>query len=360
MKYALIGCGRIAVNHIAAALQAGLELTAVCDVQPKKMEQLLAHFSLDTEPGIRRYTDYRQLLRQHTDLQLCAIAAESGRHAAIALDCIDAGVNLIVEKPLAMSIVDAQEIVRRSGERGVLVCACHQNRFNAAVQQTKRALDSGRIGRLSHASLQVRWYRDRAYYEQAAWRGTWGQDGGCLMNQCIHGLDLLRWLVGAEPKTVYGRIRRQQHPYIQAEDLGMALIEFDNGVLATAEGTTNVYPEDLEETICLFGENGTIKIGGTCANRIDVWRLSDEADTDGLLDEYTQNIYGNGHVRLYADVVQALRMGRAPYVDAQAGERALELVLAIYESQRTGLPVTLPLERAASAQMRGWFSKTTT
>ena len=195
MNYALIGCGRIATNHIKAAVSNHLHIAAVCDVKPEAMGALLAKHGLEGDPSIRRYTDYRQMLAEN-EIQLAAIATESGLHAQIALDCIEAGVNVIIEKPMAMSMADAEEIIRRSQDKNVKVCACHQNRFNTAVQETRRALEEGRFGKLSHGSIHVRWNRNQDYYTQAPWRGTWAQDGGCLMNQCIHGIDLLRWMMG--------------------------------------------------------------------------------------------------------------------------------------------------------------------
>lgn len=358
MKYALIGCGRIATNHIKAVLNNGLELVAVCDILPEHMQTLLEKHGLEKDETIARYTDYRQLLEECTELELVAIATESGMHAQIALDCIDAGINVIIEKPMAMCMEDAEEIIRRSEAKSVTVCACHQNRFNVAVQKTRQALEAGRFGRLSHGSIHVRWNRNRAYYEQAPWRGTWAQDGGCLMNQCIHGIDLLRWMFGNEVDEVYGVTKQQFHDYLEAEDIGMAVIKFKNGAVATVEGTTNVYPKNLEETLYLFGENGTVKIGGKSTNNLDVWEFSDETEADAEnkgLEEQTSNVYGNGHTSLYADVMEAIRAHRKPYVDAVAGRNALELVLAIYKSCKTGMPVKLPLTDFASEDMKGMF-----
>ena len=359
MKYALIGCGRIATNHIKAVLNNGLELVAVCDILPEHMQNLLSKHGLEAEMnGIARYTDYKQLLAEHPELELVAIATESGLHARIALDCIDAGVNVIIEKPMAMCMADAEEIIRHSEAKKVIVCACHQNRFNVAVQKTRQALEEGRFGRLSHGSIHVRWNRNRNYYEQAPWRGTWAQDGGCLMNQCIHGIDLLRWMFGNEADEVYGVTKQQFHDYLEAEDIGMAVIKFKNGAVATVEGTTNVYPKNLEETLYLFGENGTVKIGGKSTNNLEVWEFSDETEADAAnkgLEEQTSNVYGNGHTSLYADVIEAIRMHRKPYVDAVAGRNALELVLAIYKSCKTGMPVKLPLTDFASEDMKGTF-----
>ena len=357
MKYALIGCGRISTNHIKAAVNNKLEIAAVCDVLPDAMQQLLAKHGLENDESIKRYTDYKVMLDEIKPT-LVSIATESGPHAEIALYCIDKGINVIIEKPMAMNMADADEIIRRSKEKNVKVCACHQNRFNVAVQKTRKALESGRFGRLSHGSIHVRWNRNQNYYDQAKWRGTWAQDGGCLMNQCIHGIDLLRWMFGNEVDEVYGATRQQFHDYLEAEDIGMAVVKFKNGAVATIEGTTNVYPKNLEETLYIFGEKGTVKIGGTSTNNIDVWDFADESDADQEnkgLKEATSNVYGNGHTSLFADVIDAIENDRQPYVDAVAGRNALEMILAIYKSQKTGEPVKLPLKDFASIDMKGEF-----
>ncbi|MBQ8254609.1 MAG: Gfo/Idh/MocA family oxidoreductase [Clostridia bacterium] len=359
MKYALIGCGRIATNHIKAAVNNELEIVAVCDILPEKMESLLAKHGLENDKSIKRYTDYKKMLSEN-DITLASIATESGSHAEIALYCIDNGINVIIEKPMAMSINDAEEIIRRSEEKGVKVSACHQNRFNVAVQKLRQALESGRFGRLSHGSINVRWNRNQDYYTQAPWRGTWAQDGGCLMNQCIHGIDLLRWMMGDEVDEVYGTTKQQFHDYLECEDVGTAIVKFKNGAVATIEGTTNVYPKNLEETLYLFGEKGTVKIGGTSTNNIDVWDFADEGEADQQnkgLKEATSNVYGNGHTSLFADVMDAIENDRKPYIDAVAGRNALEMVLAVYQSAATGKPVKLPLVDVASTDFIGRFDK---
>ena len=312
---------------------------------------------LEKEQGIKRYTDYKKMVAEN-ELELVSIATESGLHAEIALYCIDHGINVIIEKPMAMSIADANEIVKRSNERNVKVSACHQNRFNIAVQEMRKAVESGRFGKLSHGSIHVRWNRNKDYYTQASWRGTWAQDGGALMNQCIHGIDLLRWMMGDEVEEIYGVTRQQFHDYLEAEDIGMAVVKFKNGAIATIEGTTNVFPKNLEETLYLFGEKGTVKLGGKSTNNIDVWDFADESEQDQKnkgLEEETCNVYGNGHTSLFADMIDAIKNDRKPYVDAVAGRNALEMILAIYKSQKTGMPVKLPLEDFSSIDMQGEF-----
>ncbi len=361
MKYALIGCGRISTNHIKAAVANNLEIVAVCDVVESHMQDVLAKHGLENDASIKRYTDYKQMIAENSDIQLISIATESGLHAEIALYCIENDINVIIEKPMAMNIHDANRIIELSEKKGVKVCASHQNRFNIAVQEMRNALENGRFGKLSHGSIHVRWNRNKDYYTQAPWRGTWAQDGGALMNQCIHGIDLLRWMMGDEIDEVYGVTKQQFHDYLQCEDIGMAVIRFKNGAVGTVEGTTNVYPKNLEETLYLFGENGTVKLGGKSTNAIDVWNFADatDADADKLgFHEATSNVYGNGHTSLFADMIDAIQNDRKPYVDARAGKRALELVLAIYKSSFEGRPVKLPLDDSVSSMdFFGGFDK---
>lgn len=358
MKYALIGCGRIAVNHLKAAVNNELEIVGLCDIDERKIDILSEKSGIDVS-GYPRFTDYKSMLKA-AGPELVAIATESGNHAEIALFCIEQGIHCIIEKPMAMSMADADRIVALSEEKGVKVSACHQNRFNVAIQELRNALESGRFGKLSHGSINVRWNRNRGYYDQAPWRGTWAQDGGCLMNQCIHGIDLLRWMMGDEVEEVYGVTRQQFHDYLECEDIGMAVIKFANGAVGTIEGTVNVYPKNLEETLYIFGEKGTVKIGGTSTNNIDVWNFSDEREGDARnkgLQEETSNVYGNGHISLYADMIDAIQNDRKPYVDAVAGRNAVEMILSIYQSAATGDSVKLPITDVASIHFEGQFNK---
>lgn len=360
MKYALIGCGRISTNHIKAAVANSLEIVAICDIVPEQMEEVLKKHNLQNDKSIARYTDYKKMIAEHGDIRLISIATESGKHAEIALFCIEHDINVIIEKPMAMSIADADRIIELSAAKNIKVSACHQNRFNIAVQKMRKALESGRFGKISHGSIHVRWNRNRDYYDQAKWRGTWAQDGGALMNQCIHGIDLLRWMMGNDIEEVYGVTKQQFHDYLECEDIGMAVVKFKNGAVGTIEGTTNVYPKNLEETLYLFGENGTVKLGGKSTNAIDVWEFADEAADDASnkgLFEQTSNVYGNGHTSLFADVVDAIEHDRKPYVDAVAGKNALEMILAIYKSAAEGKPVKLPLANCSSVDSIGRFGK---
>ncbi len=357
MRYALIGCGRISPNHIVAALKNNLEIVAICDIVPENMIDKIDKFDLpDT---VRKYTNYRDMIEKE-ELELVSIATESGKHAQIALDCINAGCNCIIEKPIALSLADADAIIEAAEQKGVKVCACHQNRFNKSVQQIRKAVEKHRFGRLFYGTAHIRWCRDYAYYERASWRGTWEQDGGALMNQCIHNIDLLRWMLGDDIIEVVGMTDRLNHSYIEAEDLGIALVRFANGAYGIIEGTTDIYPKNLEETLYLFGEKGTVKAGGQSVNVIEEWRFADMLDDPeeikAKFHENPPNIYGFGHTPLYADVIDAIKNDRSPYVDAKAGKRALELVLAIYQSAHTGTSVKLPLKDCATTDFVGRFS----
>ena len=357
MKYALIGCGRISPNHIEAAKNNKLDFIAMCDVLPEAMNEKSDKFGLE---NVRKYTDYKELLEREKP-ELVAIATESGKHAAIALDCIAAGCNVIIEKPIALSIADADSIIKAGHEAGVVVCANHQNRFNKSVQYIRKALETGRFGKLSHGAAHVRWNRGKGYYEQAPWRGTWAQDGGCLMNQCIHNIDLLRWMMGNDVEEVMAYTDQLEHPYLEAEDLGMAIVKFSNGAYGLIEGTTNVYPKNLEETLYIFGQTGTAKAAGTSDNIIEVWDFADALDDPEYVKanygENPPNVYGFGHTPLYADVIDAIKTGRQPYVTGEDGKRALEMILAIYKSAAEHRPVKLPLDDCSTMDFVGRFGE---
>ena len=354
MKYALIGCGRIAPNHIRAAKEHGLEICALCDVLPEAAEEIKSIFGLETA---RVYTDYKEMILREKP-ELIAIATISGMHAEIALFAIEAGCNVIIEKPIAMSMSDARKIVAAAKEKGVKVCANHQNRFNKPIQKIKNAIDEGKFGRILHGSASILWHRDKAYFDQAAWRGTWKDDGGTLMNQCIHDIDLLRWLMGGDIDEIVAYTDNVNHPYIEAEDIGVALVRFSNGSYGIIEGTTNASVTDLEETLFIFGEKGTAKAGGLSCNQLDAFNF--EGDTPEDLKKNTEtppNVYGFGHAYIYADMIDAIKNDREPYVTAEDGMKALEVVLAIYLSAAEHRPVRLPLGDVSTIDFYGRFGE---
>jgi UDP-N-acetyl-2-amino-2-deoxyglucuronate dehydrogenase len=356
MRYAIIGCGRIAPNHIAAAIKNELEIVAVCDLEEIKTETIVNDYNLSSYT--KKYTNYEEMLKKE-NIDLIAICTESGNHAEIAKHCIKNNVHLIIEKPIALSLKDADEIIALSKDHNVVVSACHQNRFNKSIQKIRESIEQNRLGKLFHGTAHIRWNRGLDYYTQAPWRGTWEQDGGALMNQCIHNIDLLRWMMGNEIEEVFAYTDNLNHSFIETEDLGLALVKFKNGSYGIIEGTTNIYPKNLEETLYLFGEKGTIKVGGKSVNIIEEWLFADKLDDpEEIKDKYHENppnVYGFGHTPLYKNVIESIKNNTEPYVTAEDGRRALELVLGIYKSASEGKSVKFPLERCSSIDFKGRF-----
>lgn len=358
LKYALIGCGRISANHIAAAQKNDLEITAICDIEESKMDKTAEEFKL---PGtVKKYKDYQIMLEKEKP-EFVAICTESGKHARIALDCIDVGSNLVIEKPVALSLEDVDKMSALSKERNVKISACHQNRFNKSIQKIREAIEGGRFGRLLYGTAHIRWNRNKDYYLQAPWRGTWEQDGGTLMNQCIHNIDLLRWMMGDDIDEVIGITDNLKHEYIEGEDIGLAMIKFANGSYGIIEGTTNIYPENLEETLYIFGEKGTVKAGGKSVNIIEEWEFADNLDDlEEVKKKYQEtppNVYGYGHNPLYTDMIEAIKNDREPYITIEDGRRALELVLAIYKSAAESKSIKLPMDKCSTLDFKGRFDR---
>jgi predicted dehydrogenase len=208
--------------------------------------------------------------------------------------------------------------------------------------------------------IQVRWNRNEGYYRQAPWRGTWALDGGTLMNQCTHGIDLLQWMMGENATRVQAVTRRYIRP-IEAEDFGAAIVEFASGAVGIIEGTADVYPTNLNETLSLFGTDGTVVIGGIATNKLETWRFADAAEV-GDTEERVLNpdakdppsVYGFGHTSLFSDVLDSIETGREPLVSGEKGKKALEIILAIYKSHKTGKPVDLPCD-FSTMEMEGTF-----
>ena len=358
MKYALIGCGRISPNHLEAAINNHLEIVGLCDIVPENIDILLEKVE-QKDLNYNRYTDYKKMLAEQKP-ELVAIATESGKHAQIALDCLEANCHVIIEKPIALSLEDADKIIEKANQKGLVVCANHQNRFNKSIQKIREAVEDGSFGKMLYGTAHIRWNRGENYYKQAPWRGTWEQDGGSLMNQCIHNIDLLRWMMGDEVDEVFAYTDNLMHDYIEAEDLGIAVVRFKNGSYGVIEGTTDIYPKNLEETLYLFGEKGTVKAGGKSVNNIDEWIFENVENAEEIKinnSEQPKNVYGFGHTPLYKNVINAIETHTKPLVDAEAGRRALELVLAIYKSAAERRPVKLPLDKCSTMDFVGRFDK---
>ena len=338
VRIALVGCGRISRNHFDAIAKVdGLTLTAVCDVVVERAK------AAGEEQGVPWFTSVEEMLRV-VDCDAVAICTPSGLHPRHGIVAARAGKHVISEKPMAISLVDADALVHACDAAGVHLFVVKQNRLNTPVQLLKRAITKGRFGRIWTANCTVRWTRPQDYYDQAPWRGTWEFDGGAFMNQASHYVDLLQWLVGPVESVMAqtATLARQ----IEAEDTGAAVMRFRNGAIGVMEVTMLTYPRNLEGSITILGEKGTVKIGGTAVNKVEHWLFADYDDDDKAVESASTtppNVYGFGHEGYYRNVLAVLRGQAQPDTDGRAGRKSLELILGIYESAKTGQMVPLPL-----------------
>lgn len=335
MNFAIIGCGRISKNHVEALINNYEQstLVSVCDIiQDRAIERKKQYESKVVSSNVKVYIDYINMLKNE-NIDAVSICTESGHHAKIAIDCLNAGKHILIEKPMTMTIEDADEVNSLAKEKGLKVGVCHQNRFNPPIQRLRRAIEEGRFGKLINVTARILWTRDQDYYDQAPWRGTKELDGGTLMNQCIHNIDLLQWMVGSEVERVHcerGTFLRN----IEMEDFGAILIRFKNGAIGLIEGSACVYPKNLEETLSVFGEKGTVVIGGLAVNKIQTWQFADERDYDKE-DESTEvdNVYGKGHTPLYKNFIEAVNNDVDSYINGEEGKKALNIILNAYKDK---------------------------
>jgi len=339
IRVALVGCGRISQTHFGAIREVdGVELVAVCDLIEQRARDA------GEQNGVPWFTSYPQML---TDVpsDAVAICTPSGLHPQHGILAARAGKHVICEKPMAITLSAADELVHVCDESGVHLFVVKQNRLNPAVQLVKRAVDKGRFGRLYLANTTVRWTRPQEYYDQAPWRGTWEFDGGAFMNQASHYVDLIQWLVGPVESVIAKTATLARR--IETEDTGIAVMRFRSGALGVIEVTMLTYPKNLEGSLTLLGEKGTVRIGGTAVNRIEHWTFAEPDEDDKLVTEASTNpasVYGFGHAGYYRNVLAVLRGEAQPETDGRAGRKSLELILGIYESAKTGRDVPLPLK----------------
>ncbi|HZI40189.1 MAG TPA: Gfo/Idh/MocA family oxidoreductase [Gemmatimonadaceae bacterium] len=340
-KVALVGCGRISRNHFEALHKIeGLTLTAVCDIVPDRAR------AAAEQQGVDAFTAYEELL-QRADCDVVSVCTPSGLHPAQGAMAARAGKHVITEKPMAITLGQADELVRACDEAGVFLFVVKQNRLNPPIQLLRRAVDKGRFGRIFLANTTVRWQRPQEYYDAAPWRGTWEFDGGAIMNQASHYVDLIQWLVGPVESVMAKTATLARH--IEAEDSGVALLKFRSGALGVIEVNVLTYPRNLEGSITILGEKGSVKIGGTAVNRVEHWQFADYDDDDKLIDAANTNppnVYGFGHEGYYRNVLSVLRGEAQPQTDGRAGRKSLELILGIYESAKIGREVPIPLRGA--------------
>ena len=357
LKMAIIGCGRISYKHVEAIIKNNnnAELVALCDIVEKNALKRWDEYT-KALPGstVNVYTDYKEMLRNEK-IDVIAIATESGYHPQIAMYCMNRGMHIIVEKPMALSTMDADLMIKCAESNNVKLCVSHQNRFNLPIQKLRGAVENGRFGKLINAMASIRWTRDMGYYTQAPWRGTWELDGGTLMNQCIHDIDLLQWMMGGEVESVYAQTGTFLRD-IEGEDFGAIIIRFKNGAVGIIEGSACVYPKNLEETLSIFGETGSVVIGGLAVNRIETWRFADNIDDELEVlkgqEGDPDTVYGDGHTPLYKDMIHAVVNNREPLINGTSGKKGMEIILAAYKSQKTGMPVKFPMGDFSTMDMK--------
>ena len=339
LKFALVGCGRIAQRH-AELLGRGqignARLAAVCDVVADKARRLAEQFAVPS------FTDMHRMMRE-ADVDAVTVLTESGLHAEHVVSLAPYRKHVIVEKPMALTLLDADRMIRACDQAGVRLFVVKQNRFNVPVVKLRQALEAGRFGKLVLGTTRVRWCRTQDYYDQDAWRGTWALDGGVLSNQASHHIDMLEWMMG-EVDSVFA-ISATALVDIEAEDTAVVTLRFANGALGVIEATTATRPADLEGSISILGEKGSVEIGGFAVNQMKTWNFIEAQPGDEeVMEKYSvnpSNVYGFGHQAYYEHVVDCIINRRQHLVDGLEGRKSLELISAIYESIETGKPVSL-------------------
>ena len=340
LRFALVGCGRIAANHFSAMQQHSerAELVAVCDVSPAALEAAAAL------THAKPYTSLPGLLKE-TDADAVILTTPSGLHAQQAIDIAAAGRHVITEKPMATRWHDGLRMVKACDDASVRMFVVKQNRRNATLQMLKKAVEQGRFGRIYMVNINVFWTRPQEYYDSAAWRGTWEFDGGALMNQASHYVDLLDWLIGPiESIQAYTATLARD---IEVEDSGVISVRWRSGALGSMNVTMLTYPKNLEGSITILGEKGTVRVGGLAVNEIQHWEFADPREEDQQVKSAnyaTTSVYGLGHPMYYDNVIKVLRGEAAPETDGREGLRSLEVLIAAYLSARDGKRVALPLD----------------
>jgi UDP-N-acetyl-2-amino-2-deoxyglucuronate dehydrogenase len=340
VKFALVGCGRIAKRHadlIGSGQIRNARLAAVCDVVPERARTFGEKFEVPF------YTDMDEMMQKERDLNVVSVLTPSGLHAEHVVRLAKYRRHIVVEKPMALTLEDADAMIGQCDVAGVKLFVVKQNRYNLPVQKLREAVEEDRFGRMVMGTVRVRWCREQSYYDQDAWRGTWSMDGGVFTNQASHHIDLLEWMMG-EPESVFAKATTALVD-IETEDTGVAVIRFRSGALGIVEATTATRPKDLEGSVSILGEKGTVEIGGFAVNEMKIWNFIESRPEDSVvLEKYRQNppnVYGFGHAAYLEHVVDAVSNGTPALVDGLEGRKSLELIMAIYESIETGREVYL-------------------
>jgi len=336
IKFALIGCGAIAAKHISAIRRLeNAGIAAAYDINPSVLKAFGKKFDIPV------FTDTAKMIEE-TNPDVLNILTPSGLHARNILELVKFNKHFVVEKPLALRTEDIDRLLEQCGKAGVKIFVVQQNRFNPPIQKLKEALDKGRFGKLVLGTVRVRWCRDQVYYDQKPWRGTWALDGGVLTNQASHHIDMLIWMMGPA-KSVVSKVSTRL-VNIEAEDTGAAIIKFESGALGIIEATTATRPKDIEGSISVLGEKGSVEIGGFFMNELKVWNFSQKSAADDevwaryatMPSEFAWN-----HTEFFKDVVNSIQDGKRGLIDGLEGRKSVELINAIYESAESGKEVFL-------------------
>ena len=336
INFGIIGCGRIAPRHAQSISEIPQsKLVAVADVIKSRASKFANEYQADA------YNDYRYIL-DHPDIHVVNICTPSGLHANMAIEALHAGKHVILEKPMALTTEDLDRLIRVSLDSSTKLCVVLQNRFNPPMVDLRRIVNEGRLGKLLLGNATVRWYRTQEYYEDE-WHGTWAMDGGALMNQSIHHIDALQWFLG-DVQRVFAYTGTLAHK-METEDTGVAVLTFKNGALGTVEGSTITYPQNLEGSLALFGERGSVKVGGTALNRKEFWKIEGELEHERELLTKEQvdppSVYGYSHKAVIKEMMAAIIENRTPSTNASEARKSVDIVLAMHESARTGQPVNM-------------------
>ncbi|MDP3265894.1 MAG: Gfo/Idh/MocA family oxidoreductase [Sulfuricurvum sp.] len=339
LKFALVGCGRIAKRHgelLGLSQITNASLVAVCDIVEEKAKEIANQYN------VPYFTDM-DLMMTSMDIDVISVLTESGYHAQHVINLAKYGKHIIVEKPMALTLDDADAMIAACDAYGCKLFVVKQNRFNVPIMKLRKAVEAKRFGKLVMGTIRVRWCRDQHYYDQANWRGTWALDGGVLTNQASHHVDLLEWMMG-DVESVFAKSMTAL-VNIEAEDTAVVILKFKNGALGMIEATTAVRPKDLEGSMTIMGENGTVEIGGFAVNKMLHWNFQNTLpDDENIMEKYSvnpPNVYGFGHHAYYEHVVDSILNSKKHLVDGLAGRKSIELISAIYESIETGREVFL-------------------
>lgn len=340
LRLALIGCGRISANHFTAIEKhdSRIQIVDVCDTNTEALTQAINH------TNAKGHLNITELL-QNTTADLVVLATPSGLHPEQAIQVAQSGRHVMTEKPMATRWSDGLRMVKACEEANVRLFVVKQNRRNATLQLLKKAIEKGRFGKIYSVAVNVFWTRPQTYYDSAKWRGTWELDGGALMNQASHYIDLLDWLIGpVESVMTYTATLARD---IEVEDSGVVALRWRSGTLGTVNVSMLTYPKNMEGSITILGENGTVRVGGVAVNEIKTWEFSEPRAEDGEIENAsykTTSVYGFGHELYYDNVIKTLQGEAEPETDGREGLKTLELLIAMYLSSRDGKRVALPLE----------------